>query len=697
MTDFALILDENNRPQATLDPADAVLNAVLLSLHVKRGAWFFNPDFGSRLSEIKSIAQPDVAMARRYAIDALRWMIDAKLANSIDVTVTAQRGGRLNFKILIDGIVYEVPLSTVGEPAQPEEPDPGKPDPGKPEIPPTFIGTLARNSGTVVRSTDDGVTWQSVEIEAISIDASCYGDGVFICAGNMGDWSFGIWRSTDGGETWERIEALFGAANYYLDIAYGDGVFIVAQTVMFDGTSDYISRDAIWIWRSIDGGVTWERKHEQAGINGETVITYGNGVFIVATSENIFRSTDSGITWQKLLLIDDPGGPLADIAYGDDVFIILKRNSVRRSTDGGVTWELPQYIGEAYYAIAFGGGIFVIAGYSASGSRCQRSLDGGRSWQYIDMRAQLNGIAYKNGVFVVSGYGRSPKGEYSIQRSLNGAVTWEDVPISPVTINGGGRVFSGGAPGKRVIISFNPNGGSPMNIPSVVVERGATFGDNFPQVTNSAYPFEGWFEGDEEYTQNTVIAKEVLLTARWGVPPSEGIFTDERDGQQYPYKRMPDGKIWMTKNFNYQPPGGGWRYYNDNPANGDIYGKLYTREVASDFCPDGWHTPSHLEWEGLVDACGGSDVAGKKLKSTEGWYDNGNGTDDFGFNARPGGYYYDNAFYGILNYGYWFGGMEYWDPWFRLLRDMSYADDAVYLEYYGMELGCSVRLIRDID
>jgi uncharacterized protein (TIGR02145 family) len=83
-----------------------------------------------------------------------------------------------------------------------------------------------------------------------------------------------------------------------------------------------------------------------------------------------------------------------------------------------------------------------------------------------------------------------------------------------------------------------------------------------------------------------------------------------------------------------------------------------TDEGTLGICPPGWHIPSDAEWkllEGAVDAQygignaiwdltneRGSD-AGKNLKSTSGWYNDGNGIDAFGFTAMSGGYYYSGV------------------------------------------------------
>jgi uncharacterized protein (TIGR02145 family) len=69
----------------------------------------------------------------------------------------------------------------------------------------------------------------------------------------------------------------------------------------------------------------------------------------------------------------------------------------------------------------------------------------------------------------------------------------------------------------------------------------------------------------------------------------------------------------------------------------------------------------------LITTAGGPETAGKKLKSTSGWDDydgkSGNGTDDFGFSALPGGSKYYNRHFYILCCEYWYsfvGEVGYW-------------------------------------
>ncbi|MCL2282683.1 MAG: hypothetical protein FWC26_05135, partial [Fibromonadales bacterium] len=77
-------------------------------------------------------------------------------------------------------------------------------------------------------------------------------------------------------------------------------------------------------------------------------------------------------------------------------------------------------------------------------------------------------------------------------------------------------------------------------------------------------------------------------------------------------------------------------------------------------CPSGWHIPSDAEWTALTDYVGGISTAGSKLKAASGWNSSGNGTDDYGFSALPGGGgNSDGSFGSVGGYGYWWSASEY--------------------------------------
>ena len=181
-----------------------------------------------------------------------------------------------------------------------------------------------------------------------------------------------------------------------------------------------------------------------------------------------------------------------------------------------------------------------------------------------------------------------------------------------------------------------------------------------------------------------------------------GNYTDPRDGQTYKIVNI-GSQTWFAENLNYETTDSWW--YDNNSANGDIYGRLYLWDAAMTACPNGWHLPSDEEWKILemhlgmsqseADDTGwrGTDE-GKKLKSISGW-SSGNGTDAVGFTALPGGYRdKDGSFYLLGSYGHWWSATEYsyTSAWYRYL---GYFTDEVYRYGCDAEDGISVRCVRD--
>jgi uncharacterized protein (TIGR02145 family) len=143
----------------------------------------------------------------------------------------------------------------------------------------------------------------------------------------------------------------------------------------------------------------------------------------------------------------------------------------------------------------------------------------------------------------------------------------------------------------------------------------------------------------------------------------DGVLTDSRDGRKYKIVRI--GKqTWMAENLNYSANGS--KCYGNQESNCQKYGRLYNWATAKTACPKGWHLPSGAEWTALTDFAGGSKVAGTKLKAKSGWNEygwfskkSGNGTDEFGFSALPGGYVNSRGYFSSVgDYGSWSSATE---------------------------------------
>lgn len=138
-----------------------------------------------------------------------------------------------------------------------------------------------------------------------------------------------------------------------------------------------------------------------------------------------------------------------------------------------------------------------------------------------------------------------------------------------------------------------------------------------------------------------------------------GELIDERD--ENIYKTVKIGKqTWMAENLNFETENSTCynnesecneygRYYSwddamdstatfSNEGKGCGYGLVCDVSRARGICPEGWHLPSIEELDTLMASVGGYSVAGKNLKSKEGWPNSSKGIDAYGFSLLPAGY-----------------------------------------------------------
>lgn len=194
--------------------------------------------------------------------------------------------------------------------------------------------------------------------------------------------------------------------------------------------------------------------------------------------------------------------------------------------------------------------------------------------------------------------------------------------------------------------------------------------------------------------------------------PEFGEMTDSRDGQTYKTVKLGD-QTWLAHNLNYETDDGSW-CYDDDPANCEIFGRLYDWEAAMAACPDSWHLASDEEWSTLIkyldpkadpSSITESSIAGGMLKAT-GTMEDGTGpwkspnegaTDASGFSSEAGGARYEDGSYIVLGmHAIYWTSSEY-DAngvWFRIL-DYGIAD--IYRDYVGITkgMGLSVRCMMD--
>jgi uncharacterized protein (TIGR02145 family) len=159
---------------------------------------------------------------------------------------------------------------------------------------------------------------------------------------------------------------------------------------------------------------------------------------------------------------------------------------------------------------------------------------------------------------------------------------------------------------------------------------------------------------------------------------------------------------------------GAWCYYENNTANGTIYGKLYNwyavagiydaaslnnPSLRKKLAPQGWHVPTDSEWTIFIDCLGGDSVAGYKIKSTGTtlWPQPNNGTNESGFTGLPSGILAAGnviGFDGIGDCAYWWSSTEY-NANISWQRHVISGNGGVVRVTSNKKCGFSVRCIKD--
>lgn len=194
--------------------------------------------------------------------------------------------------------------------------------------------------------------------------------------------------------------------------------------------------------------------------------------------------------------------------------------------------------------------------------------------------------------------------------------------------------------------------------------------------------------------------------------PEFSEMTDARDGQTYQTVKLSD-QTWLAQDLNYETENS-W-CYEDDPANCEVYGRLYDWDAAIDACPDGWHLASDAEWSSLIKyldakadpnaALAESTIAGGMMKAT-GTLEDGTGlwrkpnkeaTNVSGFAALPCGTRFESGAFRMKGNHVLFWTSTEYDADYAWTRMLDYNQSGIFRDDQAVTKahGIAVRCIMD--
>lgn len=264
------------------------------------------------------------------------------------------------------------------------------------------IYALECETNRILRSSDDGATWQvqatlvEGRLGSLAVDASDP-NRLYVVTSN------GTLLSEDGGATYRPLNRSTGAPG-------------TALSLFFDATNadrQWVSRASslpAWLQRSIDGGATWsgvDFEHRLIGASRSRANTLF-GTLSTSTDRGLLLSTDGGETWtEKVAIFGSQGASVGPLAFG-------------------------QALGEIYVA-AFTASL----GNNVS-MRLFSSNDDGDSFTERfapPVRVYALAAAPTGPATLYAGGPPQAQGTPQLYRSTNGAVTWQPVATFPASLS----------------------------------------------------------------------------------------------------------------------------------------------------------------------------------------------------------------------------------------------------------------------
>lgn len=395
-----------------------------------------------------------------------------------------------------------------------------------------------------------------------------------------GACSGGIWKTTDGGSSWQAMDDFMSAMTIgcmvidptdprIIYVGTGEGFF---ETV--EGTSNTAAVRGAGIWKSEDGGETWNQLTGTSGsdwffVNRIAIHPTNSNVLLAATNGGLYKSLDAGVTWSR-----SRAGMAYDVRFhptdGSKAIAGLHDGGALVSTDGGSSWTPSTGLGQPHRVelrYAKSNPSIVFAAASASNQiRIYRSVDGGLTYSLRTTGAGISTYEAYNSVLWVD--------PTNANNLIVGGVYLYRSSDSGVTLSQG---FTNVHPDMHAIVEQPGFNGS--------TNRRVFFGT------------DGGIYRANDWTSNTVSALNTNLgiTQFYGAAMNPSTNVIVGGTQDNGTKRYSGNPLGWTNTF-----GGDGGYCAYDPTNANyFYGEIYWAQM---FRSTNGGTSASYVYQGIVDA-----------------------------------------------------------------------------------------------
>jgi photosystem II stability/assembly factor-like uncharacterized protein len=211
-----------------------------------------------------------------------------------------------------------------------------------------YAAGISSTNGRIIKSTDGGNSWKDIYVEptknnpALSLAISRANTKIILAGLNNGE----VLRSLDEGVTWQIVRDL---ANPITEMEYIDNTSAYALTL---NNGLYVTYDQGSNWSPLVASITVapttddQYRYTQATTRLYSDVAFDQklkGVIFLATDQGLIRTVDNGVNWSIISLpVTDQSLAISSVAINptnSNNILIAVGTTILKTNNGGLTWE----------------------------------------------------------------------------------------------------------------------------------------------------------------------------------------------------------------------------------------------------------------------------------------------------------------------------------------------------------------------